>query len=42
VPSSYAQVESLLDLQKEKFEKLRDIAQLPVTEIRRVSNTRLY
>ena len=42
VASSYAQVESLLDLGKEKYEKLRDIAQLPVTEIRRVSNTRLY
>ena len=42
VPTSYAQVESLIDLQKEKYEKLRDIAQLPVTEIRRVSNTRLY
>jgi len=42
VPASYAQIESLLDLQKEKYEKLRDIAQLPVTEIRRVSNTRIY
>ncbi len=42
VASSYAQVESLLDLGKEKYEKLRDIAQLPVTEIRRVSNTRMY
>jgi class 3 adenylate cyclase len=42
VASSYAQVESLIDLQKDKYEKLRDIAQLPVTEIRRVSSSRLY
>jgi len=42
VTSSYAQIESLIDLQKEKYEKLRDIAQLPVTEIRRVSSSRLY
>lgn len=42
VPSSYAQVESILDLHQDKHEKLRDISQLAVTEIRRVSNTRLY
>ena len=42
VPSSYAQVESILDLQQEKHEKLRDISQLAVTEIRRVSSSRLY
>lgn len=42
VSSSYAQIESLIDLQKEKYEKLRDIAQLPVTEIRRVSSSRIY
>ena len=42
VATSYAQVESLLDLAKEKHEKLRDIAQLAVAEIKRVSNTRLY
>jgi class 3 adenylate cyclase/DNA-binding transcriptional MerR regulator len=42
VATSYAQVESLVDLDKEKHEKLRDIAQLAVAEIKRVSNTRLY
>jgi class 3 adenylate cyclase len=42
VASSYAQVESLIDLQKDKYEKLRDISQLAVTEIRRISATRLY
>ena len=42
VPSSYAQVSSLLDLAQDKHEKLRDIAQLAVAEIRRVSNTRVY
>jgi len=40
--TTYAQVESLVDLGKEKHEKLRDIAQLAVAEIKRVSNTRLY
>ncbi|MBU3593679.1 hypothetical protein ICN42_06165 [Polynucleobacter sp. 71A-WALBACH] len=42
VPSSYAQIESIIDLQQDKHEKLRDISQLAVTEIRRVSSTRLY
>ena len=42
VATSYAQIESLLDLQQDKHEKLRDIAQLAVAEIKRVSNTRLY
>jgi class 3 adenylate cyclase/DNA-binding transcriptional MerR regulator len=42
VASSYAQVESILDLNQDKHEKLRDISQLAVTEIRRVSNSRLY
>ena len=42
VASSYAQVESLIDLQKDKHEKLRDISQLAVTEIRRISATRVY
>jgi class 3 adenylate cyclase/DNA-binding transcriptional MerR regulator len=42
VATSYAQVESLVDLDKEKHEKLRDIAQLAVAEIKRVSNMRLY
>ncbi len=42
VPSTYAQVESIVDLQQDKHEKLRDISQLAVTEIRRISSTRLY
>lgn len=42
VASTYAQVESLLDLQQDKHEKLRDISQLAVTEIKRISSTRLY
>lgn len=42
VASSYAQVGSLVDLNQDKYEKLRDIAQLAVAEIRRVSNTRVY
>ncbi len=42
VASSYAQIETIIDLQKEKYEKLRDIAQLAVAEVKRVSNTRLY
>ncbi|WP_114638765.1 adenylate/guanylate cyclase domain-containing protein [Polynucleobacter necessarius] len=42
VPSSYAQIEPLIDLKQDKHEKLRDIAQLPVAEIKRVSHTRLY
>jgi hypothetical protein len=40
--STYAQVESLLDLQQDKHEKLGNISQLAVTEIKRISNTRLY
>ena len=42
VPSSYAQIESLLDLTKDKHEKIRDISQLAVTEVRRVSLGRSY
>jgi class 3 adenylate cyclase/DNA-binding transcriptional MerR regulator len=34
VPSSYAQMESLVDLKSGKFDKLKDIATLPITEIR--------
>jgi class 3 adenylate cyclase/DNA-binding transcriptional MerR regulator len=37
IGSTYALIESLLDLQKDKYEKLRDISQLAVTEICRVS-----
>lgn len=42
VTSSYAQVESIIDLNQDKHEKMRDISQLAVAEIKRVSNTRLY
>ena len=42
VASSYAQIESIIDLNQDKHEKLRDISQLAVAEIKRVSNTRLY
>lgn len=42
VASSYAQIESIIDLHQDKHEKLRDISQLAVAEIRKVSNTRLY
>jgi class 3 adenylate cyclase len=42
VTSSYAQVESIIDLNQDKNEKMRDISQLAVAEIKRVSNTRLY
>ena len=40
--SCYAQVESLLDLRQDRHEKLRDIAQLAVAEIRQVSHSRRY
>ncbi|TAK42890.1 MAG: MerR family transcriptional regulator [Betaproteobacteria bacterium] len=36
VPSSYAQLGSLVDLTSEKYEKLREIGQLPITEVRAV------
>lgn len=42
ISSSYAQVDSLLDLNQDKHEKMRDIGQLAVAEILRVSLTRLY
>jgi len=42
VISSYAQVESLVDLRQDRFEKLRDIAQLAVAEIRRFSHSRQF
>jgi class 3 adenylate cyclase/DNA-binding transcriptional MerR regulator len=42
VGSSYAQISSLVDLEKDKYEKMRDIGQLTVTEIRRVNSVRLY
>jgi adenylate cyclase len=36
VAASYAQVSSLINLGSGRYEKLRDIANLPVTEIRSV------
>jgi adenylate cyclase len=36
VPATYSQVESLVDLSEGRNEKLRDIATLPVTEVRAV------
>jgi len=36
VPSSYAQIESLVDLKSGRYEKLRDISTLAVTEIRSI------
>jgi adenylate cyclase len=36
VASSYAQLGSLVDLSSEKYEKLREIGQLPITEVRAV------
>ena len=36
IVSSYSQLGSLLDLKAERYEKLRDIANLPITEIRGV------
>jgi len=39
VESSYAQIDSLIAFDQQKNEKLRDIAQLAVTEIRRVHTT---
>jgi class 3 adenylate cyclase len=42
VASSYAQVESLVDLRQDRFEKLRDIAQLAVAEVRRFSHSRQF
>ena len=42
VTSSYAQIDSLVPLEEDKYEKLRDIAQLAVTEIRHISLTRQY
>lgn len=42
IESVYAQIESLLDLNQDKHEKMRDIGQLAVAEVRRVSGRRLY
>jgi adenylate cyclase len=40
IESSYAQVQSLVDLNQGKYEKLKDIANLAITEIRRVEQAR--
>lgn len=40
VPSSYAQIESLVDLQSGRYEKLKDISTLAITEIRSIQNYR--
>ncbi|MEI6115997.1 MAG: hypothetical protein WCP99_15685, partial [Burkholderiales bacterium] len=37
VPSSYAQIDSLISEDEPRFDKLRDIAKMAVTEIRRVN-----
>lgn len=42
IPASYAQIDSLIPVAQDRYEKLRDIAQLAVTEIRRVSTTRSF
>jgi hypothetical protein len=36
VASSYSQLGAMVDLSNERYEKLRDIAMLPITEIRSV------
>ena len=40
IESSYAQVQSLVDLNQGKYEKLKDIGNLAITEIRRVEQAR--
>ena len=42
IPASYAQIETLIPVTQDRYEKMRDIAHLAVTEIRRVSATRGY
>lgn len=42
IASSYAQIDSLIPLAQDRYEKLRDIAQLAVTEIRRVASSRNF
>ena len=39
VASTYAQPSNLVDLNSERYEKLRDIAALPITEIRSIRST---
>lgn len=42
IASSYAQIDSLIPVAQDRYEKLRDIAQLAVTEIRRVASSRNF
>lgn len=42
IPASYAQIDTLIPVSQDRYEKLRDIGHLAVTEIRRVSMTRSY
>lgn len=42
IPASYAQIDTLIPVTQDRYEKLRDIAHLAVTEIRRVSTTRSF
>lgn len=42
IPASYAQIDSLIPVAQDRYEKMRDIAHLAVTEIRRVGLARQY
>lgn len=42
IPSSYAQIDSLVPIHEAQYEKLRDIGHLAVTEVRRISPTRNF
>jgi adenylate cyclase len=42
IPSSYAQVDSLVPIHEAQYEKLRDIGHLAVTEVRRISPVRNF
>ncbi len=42
IPSTYAQIDSIINLSLDKYEKLREIGQLAVAEIRQVGASRLY
>lgn len=42
IPSSYAQIDSLVPINEAQYEKLRDIGHLAVTEVRRINPIRLF
>lgn len=42
IPSSYAQVDSLVPIHEAQYEKLRDIGHLAVTEVRQISPVRTF